>query len=71
MNDSITLTITEAERAAFEALLDNYLAEARQDKGEHERIMARVDARLGRIKILQAHISAKLEMPCGGKSSLS
>ncbi len=71
MNDSIPLTITAAERAEFEALLDGYLTEARKDKGEHERVMARVDERLGRIKLLQAQISAKLEVPCGGKSSLS
>ncbi len=71
MNDSITLTITEAERAEFEALLDGYLTEARKDKGEHERIMARVDERLTRIKLLQAQISAMLEAPCGGKNSLN
>jgi hypothetical protein len=71
MNDTITLTITEVERAEFEALLDGYLTEARKDKGEHERVMARVDERLNHIKLLQAQISAKLEAPCGGKSSLS
>jgi hypothetical protein len=71
MSKLITLTITEDERAEFEALLDAYLAEARKDKGEHERIMARVDERLSRIKLLQEQLSAKLEAPCGGKSSSS
>lgn len=71
MSKLITLTITEDERAEFEALLDDYLAQARKDKGEHEQIMARVDERLSHIKLLQQQISATLEAPCGGKSCLN
>jgi ribosome assembly protein YihI (activator of Der GTPase) len=70
MSKLITLTITEDERAQFEALLDAYLAEARKDKGEHERIMAQVDERLDRTKKLLEQISLNLEKPCG-KGSLS
>ena len=43
MSKSITLTITEDERADLEALLDAYIAEIKKDQGEHERIMAQVD----------------------------
>ena len=50
MSKLITLTMTENERAEFEALLDAYIEEIRKDKGEHERIMARVDERLSQIK---------------------
>lgn len=67
MSKSITLTITEDERAELEALLDAYIAEIRKDKGEHERIMARVDSNLAEIKELQKLIQANLETPwpCG------
>ena len=68
MSKSITLTITEDERAELEALLDAYLAEAKEDKGEHERTMARVDERLSRIKLLHEQIGAMLETPCGKSS---
>ncbi len=50
MSKLITLTMTENERAEFEALFDAYIAEIRKDKGEHKRIMARVDERLSQIK---------------------
>ena len=69
MNKSITLTITETERAELEALLDAYLAEVEKDKGEHERIMARVDKRLSHVKELQEQLRLKLETPCGKSSS--
>lgn len=67
MSESITLTITEDERAELEALLDAYIAEIKKDKGEHERIMARVDHNLAEIKELQKLIRANLEtpLPCG------
>lgn len=65
MSKSITLTITEDERAEFEVLLDAYLAEVEKDKGEHERIMARVDERLSHIRVLQEQLRTKLETPCG------
>ncbi len=68
MNDSITLTITEAERAEFEALLDDYLAKARKDKGEHERMMARVDENLRKARENLALLHAKLEQPYVGKA---
>jgi hypothetical protein len=70
MNKTITLTITEDERAELERALDAYIAEIRKDKGEHERIMARVDARIDEIKRLSAQLRANLEALCG-KSSLS
>jgi hypothetical protein len=72
MDKLITLTITEDERAAFEALLDAYIEEIRKDKGEHERIMALVDQRLSEIKRLSARLSAMLNTPLDvqcGKSS--
>lgn len=69
MNDSIPLTITEAERAEFEALLDGYLTEARKDKGEHERIMARVDENLSEARKNLALLHAKLEQPYVGKTN--
>lgn len=65
MSKSITLTITEDERAELEALLDAYIAEIEKDKGEHERIMALVDHRLSEIKRLSERLRANLEMPCG------
>lgn len=70
MDKLITLTITEDERATFEALLDAYIEEIRKDKGEHERIMARVDERLSQIKRQLAIIHANLEISCG-RNSLS
>jgi len=36
MSQSITLTITEEERAELESLLDVFIAEIRKDKSEHE-----------------------------------
>ena len=65
MSKSITLTITEDERAELEALLDVYIAEIRKDKGEHERIMARVDHHLAEIKRNLELIRANREMACG------
>jgi hypothetical protein len=69
MNDTITLTITEAERAEFEALLDSYLMEARKDKGEHERIMAWVDENLSQARKNLALLHTKLEQSYVGKTN--
>jgi hypothetical protein len=69
MGKLITLTITESERDELEALLDTYIEEIRRDKGEHERIMARVDQNLAEIKRNLELIRANREMSCG-KSSL-
>jgi len=70
MSKTITLTITEDERAELEALLDAYLAEVKKDKGEHERVMARVDENLREARRNLALLRANLEKPCG-RSSLS
>ena len=61
--ESITLTITEDERAELEVLLDAYLAEVRKDKGEHERVMARVDENLREARRNLALLHADLEAP--------
>lgn len=50
MSKAITLTITEDELAELESLLDQFHAETERDKGEHERIMARVDQNLARTE---------------------
>jgi hypothetical protein len=69
MNDSIPLTISKSERAELEALLDAYIAEIRKDRGEHERVMARVDERLKQTRRYLEQIRANLETPCGKSSS--
>ena len=65
MNDSIPLTISQSERAELEALLDAYLAEVRQGKGEHEQVMARVDENLARINRNLEAIRSNREQACG------
>ena len=47
-------------RARFEALLEAYLAEARQSRVAHERTMALVDERLRRINLCHQQIRALL-----------
>jgi len=69
MSKLITLTITESERDELETLLDTYIEEIRRDKGEHERIMARVDQYLAEIKRNLEMIRANREMACGKSSS--
>ncbi len=65
MNQAIPLTITENERAELEALLDAYLAEAKKDKDEHQRMMARVDENLARINRNLEAIRLNREQACG------
>ena len=65
MNQTIPLTITENERAELEAVLDAYLAEVKKDKGEHERVMARVDENLARINRNLEAIRNNREQACG------
>jgi hypothetical protein len=65
MNQAIPLTITENERAELEALLDDYLAEAKKDKDEHKRMMARVDENLARINRNLEAIRLNREQACG------
>ena len=62
MSKLITLTITESERDELDALLDTYIEEIRRDKGEHERIMARVDQNLAETKRNLEMIHANREM---------
>jgi len=69
MSKTITLTITEDERAELEALLDAYIAEIRKDKGEHELILARVDQNLSEARRQLAMLRANLEKPCGESST--
>jgi hypothetical protein len=69
MNESNELTMSPSERAQLEALLDAYLAEARQDKVEHERLMAQVDQNLREARRQLALVRANLEKPCGRNSS--
>ena len=65
MNDSIPLTINPSERAELEALLDAYLAEVKKDKGDHERVMARVDENLARINRNLEAMRINREQACG------
>ncbi len=65
MSESNVLTLSASERAELEALLDAYIAEIRKDKGEHERVMAKVDQNLREAKRQLALVRANLEKPCG------
>ena len=66
MSKAIPLTITEEEYAELEEVLDAYLAEAKKDKGEHERSMARVDENFSKSQKHMTLIRANLDKPFGG-----
>ncbi len=65
MNDSITLTISPAERAELEALLDQWRREFAHGKEEHERAMARIEQHSTTNQKYLDLIRTNLEKPCG------
>ncbi|MEK7830736.1 MAG: hypothetical protein AAB401_06585 [Acidobacteriota bacterium] len=65
MNESITLTIGQSERAELESLLEQWNREFQQGEEEHERIQARIESDRRAIKHYRELLRANLEKPCG------
>ena len=65
MNNSITLTISQSERAELEALLAQWQKEFARDKEEHERLTARIEQHSATNQKYLNLIRTNLEKPCG------
>lgn len=65
MDESITSTINQSERAELEALLDLWRKEFPRDQEEHERITARIERHLSASQQYLDLIRANLDKPCG------
>lgn len=65
MNESITLTINQSERAELESLLKLWRTEFDRDKEEHERIASRIEQNRRATRQYLEMIHTNLEKPCG------
>lgn len=65
MDESITLTIKQSERAELEALLNLWRTEFERGQEEHERIQARIEQSRRETQRYLELIRANLEKPYG------
>ena len=65
MNESITLTISQSDRAELEELLRLWRTEFDYAKDEHERTAVRIEENRRLANQYLAMAKANLEKPCG------